>query len=212
MTTSGRNERQRIQRPLRVQAFFPTQKRHVAKTEGLPTTRKTQRRKESDTDVLNVARYPAVGRPGTAGNGINSETELSCRIPFPAASALSERWSRHFFFPFNGRGWHAPSSLSGKGKRQNRRACGTAAGENPANDESSLSETAGFSPATGDPIACRSTLKVRYRLTFSAIASWWGWVDGWNFVFLVSSWLWVGGRLCVFSVSLCLCGDSRLPL
>ena len=43
-----------------------------------------------------------------------------------------------------------------KEERQNRRAPGTSAGEKAGCDERLCSEKTDFSPATGDPIACRS--------------------------------------------------------
>ena len=55
--------------------------------------------------------------------------------------------------------------------KQNRRAPGTSAGVKSDIEESSLWEVAGFSPAAGDPIACRSAVKKRNRLSNSASSS-----------------------------------------
>jgi hypothetical protein len=54
---------------------------------------------------------------------------------------------------------------------ENRRAPGTAAWENPIDDESSLSVASGFSQATGDSIACRSAFKKRDRSSDSAFTT-----------------------------------------
>jgi hypothetical protein len=83
----------------------------------------------------------------------------SCRAQVSPLSSSFKRWERH-----------APSPLFEKGERQNRRAFGTAAGEKLRDDERSCSEFAGFSPVTGDPIACRSASKKRYRLSRSVFA------------------------------------------
>ena len=47
----------------------------------------------------------------------------------------------------------------------------TAADEKSEIEESSLSEVAGFLPAAGDPLACRSAVKKRNRLSNSAYSS-----------------------------------------
>ena len=49
----------------------------------------------------------------------------------------------------------------GRGERQNCRAPGTAAGAKRGDDERSRSELVRFSPAAGDPIACRSAATTR---------------------------------------------------
>ena len=69
-------------------------------------------------------------------------------------------------------------------ERQNRCAKGTSAGENPDNDESSHSEMGGFSPVTGESIACRSAGMPRNHFTGSAMVS---------LRLCVSAW--VGGRV-----------------
>jgi len=64
-------------------------------------------------------------------------------------------------------------------------------------DERSRSEQSGFSPATGDPIACRSVAKKRGYLSSSATAS------SCLCVFVVATW--AGGWICVICV---ICGFS----
>jgi len=130
-----------------------------------------QSRRESLAGFLCVARYSAVQRrPGIAGSGIRSENKLSNRIPGPATCALGERRPRHLSSLFNKwEGCTSPNTHE-REERQNRRAVGTATGENPANDECSLSEVAGFSPVTGDPIACRSANTERNLVANSASA------------------------------------------
>jgi hypothetical protein len=161
------------------QARPPTLNAKAQRREGAKPTRppqkrrgaETQRRRERDTDILCVARLPAVGRPGTAGNGIRHESLLSERIPLPAAGALRERRSRHLSSLFNRWEGHAPSPINERGERQNRCAYGTAACEKRCDDERSRSEFARFSQATGDPIACRSANTERHRVSSSAITS-----------------------------------------
>jgi hypothetical protein len=68
----------------------------------------------------------------------------------------------------------APSPTNRKEERQNRRASGTSAGEEAGGDGCRHPATPGFSPATGDPIACRSAVKKRKRPSVSVTASWRG--------------------------------------
>jgi hypothetical protein len=131
----------------------------------------TQRRRESDTDIHRVARFPAVQRrPGNAGPRNRRESELSCRLRGPASCALGERRPRHYSSPFNGREGRASSPLFEEEERQNRRAHGTSAGEKSGGNGCSHPEASGFSPAAGDPIACRSAGNKRCRISCSAFA------------------------------------------
>jgi hypothetical protein len=144
----------------------------------------TQRRRGSVAGFSCLARFPAVqARPGIAGSENRVECERSPRFSGPATCALEERRPRHLFSLLNGWGKHAPSPKHEREERQNRRASGTAAGENPANNEGWLSEMVGFSPATGDPIACRSAgiprpTSLAQQETLCASAPLRGWVDG----------------------------------
>jgi hypothetical protein len=111
-----------------------------------------------------------------------------------------------------------PSPKYERGERQNRRAFGTAAGENPVNDKCSLLEAAGFSPATGDSIACRSANTERNLVPSSAIAPlrlcvFAGWAGGWALRSLRFTNEWLGNSAffwCSPLVSWCLGGSKIL--
>ena len=153
--------------------------------------------------------------------GLESAAKTSFRIGFQTQRlAFRERKPRHLSSSFNRWESHAPFPRYERGERQNRRAFGTAADENPANDTSSLLEAAGFSSVTGDPIACRSAFNKRYHASDSAFASlrlcvFAGWAVGWA----LRSLRFLGGRaalrLCVSLwcpplVSWCLGGSKTI--
>ena len=150
-----------------------TQRRNGAKsTQSSLTQRRdaeTQRRRGDLTGFLRVARFrPSDGRKPL---GRDTAPNTSVHLGVPAQRlALSKRKPRHFSFLFSSDGVHAsPTPYVGE-ERQNRRASGTSAGEKAGCDERSRSEQTDFSPATGDPIACRSAIKKRNLFPNSAFA------------------------------------------
>jgi hypothetical protein len=169
------------QRTQRAQSHPPAQKRRGAET---------QRRRESCRRLHRMARsrpsnggmyrltssgetsWPPNDGHGTTGSGNRVESKLSCWFPDPVACALEERRSRHLSFLFSSDGTHAsPTPYVGE-ERQNRRASGTSDGEKVGWGERLRSEQTAFSPATGDhPIACRSAVNQRDRISGSATAS-----------------------------------------
>jgi hypothetical protein len=164
-----------------------------------PTRPLTQRRRGGLTGFLRVARFrPSDGREPL---GRDTAPNTSFHLGVPAQRlALRKRKPRHFSFLFSSDGVHASPTSSAGEERQNRRASGTSAGEKPDHEENSLSEAAGFSPATGDhQIVCRSAANQRDRLSDPASAS------------LRSlrslRFLGVGGRICVICV---ICGETGL--
>ena len=127
---------------------------------------------------------PAVERPGTAGADNRVECERSPRFSAPATCALEERRPRHFSSIFNSQNGHSSPTKKKEEERQNRCAKGTSAGEKAGFDERSGSEKTDFSPATGDPIACRSAITERNPAPSSVIAPlrlcvFAGWLAGW---------------------------------
>ena len=102
--------------------------------------------------------------------------------------AVRRSGPRHLSFSLKSLKGHASPTPQRQEEMQNRCATGTSAGENSGNDESSLSEVAGFSAATGDSIACRSAgmprlLSPAQQEPLCAFASLRGWVEGWLCVF-----------------------------
>ena len=132
-----------------------TQRRKDAKAQSPPTPPLAQRRSPDPRELSGVARFPAVGRPETGGPRSRLESELSSRHRGPTACALGERRPRHCS-SFDDCERRPPTTHGRKGERQNRRAPGTASGEQRGGDERSGSEPARCLPAAGDPIACRS--------------------------------------------------------
>jgi hypothetical protein len=135
--------------------------------------------------------------------GRDTDSNVNVRPGVPAQRpALCERRPRHSSSSFNS--WEVHTSPTHKReKRQNRRATGASADEKDGCNERSRSEQTVFSPATGDhPIACRSAVNKRDRLSGSASASlrFYG-VGGWIWVYLCDQWAvlggWVALRLCV---------------
>jgi hypothetical protein len=125
-----------------------------------------------------LARFLPVVRSWPSSNdgqrllGRDTGTNASVRHGFPTQQpALRERRSRHSPSLFIGWEGHAFSPKYGNVERQNRRAKGTSAGEKAGSDGRLHSEQTGFSPATGDSIACRSTIKKRNLFSRSAFAS-----------------------------------------
>ena len=137
--------------------IHPFQKRRDAET---------QRCREDDTDILCVARFrPSDGREPL---GLESASKTSIRIGFQTQRlAIRKRKPRHLF-SINGWKDRTPSPIHRNGERQNRRAPGTAAGGKWDVDGRSRPEAAQFSPATGDPIACRSAVGLQHHLSSSA--------------------------------------------
>jgi hypothetical protein len=136
-----------------------TQRRKGAKPTHPPINAETRRRRgaEGISQDFSVWRGDRSSKDVRAPLGRESVPKTSFRTGFPTQRlALRKRKPRHLSSSFMGWTRHALSPLFEKEERQNRRACGTAAWENSANDESSLSEAAGFSQVTGDPIACCS--------------------------------------------------------
>ena len=97
----------------RAQSRPPTRNHQDTKDTKLhPPTHSTQRRKDAKPDhpalraktqqreLIGVTRFPAVGRPETAGTGLRFEPERSPRSPAPAARALGERRPRQFSSSF----------------------------------------------------------------------------------------------------------------
>jgi hypothetical protein len=76
----------------------PTQPPGKRRATPPPTLAEAQRRREGNTDLPGMARYPAVGRPDIAVRGNRLESGLSRRFPDTATCALEERRPRHFSF------------------------------------------------------------------------------------------------------------------
>jgi hypothetical protein len=183
----------------------------------------TQRRRESCRRLHRTARFRPSG-DGREPLGRTTAPNTSVRHGGPAQRpALRERRPRRFSFPFNS--WEMYTSLPIREEaRQNRRAKGASASEKRSGDERSRSELASFSPATGDhPIACRSAVNPRDRLSCSASTSLrlcvfagraGGWalrslrfygMGGWIWVHLCDLWANLGGW-----AALRLCGSASL--
>ncbi len=149
-------------------------------------------------------------RPGTGGQGNDSECEHSSPFPYPPAYALEERRPHHSSSSVDE--WRALPLPNMSEGRRNRRAPGTSAGGKHGCDERSRSEQTGSSPVGGDQkIADVSAVNRRHCRIKDAI--WAIWV-------ICGQFARAGGRpscLCVFvfamfsvflSVSLCLCGST----
>jgi len=85
-------------------------------------------------------------------------------------------------------------------ERQSRLAPSASAGEKAGWDECSHSEQTGFSPATGDSIACRSAFNQRLRISGSMLAPLrlcvFAWLEGWvGSVSSVPLWFFDRGRV-----------------
>ena len=88
-----------------------------------------------------------VRRPGTGGQGNDSECKHSSPFPCPLACALEEPRPRHSSL-FSG--WTVPPFPKRRGERRNRRAPGASAGGKQGDDGRSRPELTGFPPAVGD--------------------------------------------------------------
>jgi hypothetical protein len=127
------------------------------------------------------------GRPKTAGlRWIGTPNRMRAFVAVSRPSGLrflSASLATSLSHSIAGRG--TPPSLNKKEERQNRRALGTSAGEKTDIDESSLSEMAGFSPATGDfstPVVLPREDAFNARVWLSPLcvsAPLRGWAEGW---------------------------------
>ena len=150
----------------------------------VPSNAKAQRREDAKPThppgnrriAENAAPTFCVWRDSRPSNGreplgMESDTKTRFRRGFhPQRPAHSESAGLATSLLHSIDGRDTPPFNTKKEERQNRRASGTAAGEKTVSEESSLSEAAGFSPVTGDSIACHSVGKKRIRVSCSAIA------------------------------------------
>ena len=109
-------------------------------------------------------------RPGTGGQGNDSECEHSSPFPYPPAYALEERRPHHSSSSVDE--WRALPLPNMSEGRRNRRAPGTSAGGKHGCDERSRSEQTGFPPVGGDrQIAASSAVTPRHCPSVNPSAS-----------------------------------------
>ncbi len=87
-------------------------------------------------------------RPGTGGQGNDSECKHSSPFPRPPACTRGERRPRHSSFPVGG--WTAAPFQKRRGARWNRRAPGASSGGTFGRDKRSRLEWTNVPPVGGD--------------------------------------------------------------